>query len=131
MSMLVGMISPSSGTALVNGKDIRKDINAVRASIGLCPQHNILFDDLTVREHISFFSRLKGLHHSEVDREVDKYVKLLKLENKIDARAGSLSGGMTRKLSCLTSPRVALILRHDAHYGICSNKKRLDEQFCW
>lgn len=99
MSMLVGMISPSSGTAIVNGKDIRKDINAVRASIGLCPQHNILFDDLTVREHISFFSRLKGLHQSDVDREVDKYVKLLKLENKIDARAGSLSGGMKRKLS--------------------------------
>lgn len=99
MSMLTGMISPSAGTATVNGKDIRTDINAVRSSIGLCPQHNILFDDLTVREHIEFFSRLKGLHKNDVDREVDKYVKLLKLEDKIDARAGSLSGGMKRKLS--------------------------------
>jgi len=99
MSMLTGMIPPTAGTASVNGKDIRRDMNAVRASIGLCPQHNILFDDLTVREHIEFFSRLKGLPSSEVDREVEKYVKLLKLENKIDARAGSLSGGMKRKLS--------------------------------
>jgi ATP-binding cassette, subfamily A (ABC1), member 3 len=56
-------------------------------------------DDLTVREHIEFFSLLKGLNKKEVDREVDKYVNLLKLENKIDARAGSLSGGMKRKLS--------------------------------
>lgn len=99
MSMLTGMISPSSGTAIVNGKDIRRDMNEVRSSIGLCPQHNILFDDLTVREHIDFFSRLKGLHKSEVKSEVEKYVKLLKLEDKIDARAGSLSGGMKRKLS--------------------------------
>lgn len=99
MSMLTGMIQPTSGTALVNGKDIRKDIEAVRSSIGLCPQHNILFDDLTVREHIKFFSRLKGLQEKDVEREVDKYVKLLKLDNKIDARAGSLSGGMKRKLS--------------------------------
>lgn len=119
MSMLTGMISPSSGTAIVNGTDIRKDINAVRSSIGLCPQHNILFgefgkkkicsnfeiltncvtDDLTVREHIEFFSMLKGMKKSEVNREVEKYVNLLKLEDKIDARAGSLSGGMKRKLS--------------------------------
>lgn len=97
--MLTGMIPPSSGTALVNGKDIRKDLNAIRSSIGLCPQHNLLFDDLTVREHITFFSRLKGLHESEVNREVEKYVNLLKLGDKIDAKAGSLSGGMRRKLS--------------------------------
>lgn len=99
MSMLTGMISPTSGTAIVNGKDIQKDINAVRASIGLCPQHNILFDALTVREHLDFYSRLKGLDGSLIDSEVDKYVRLLKLENKIDARAGTLSGGMKRKLS--------------------------------
>lgn len=62
--------------------------------------HFTLFtDDLTVREHIIFFSRLKGLNNNEVEKEVEKYVKLLKLENKIDARAGSLSGGMKRKLS--------------------------------
>ena len=99
MSMLTGMISPTSGTALVNGYDIRTDIESVRASIGLCPQHNILFDELTVREHIEFFGRLKGLQKHEVNDEVEKYVKLLKLEAKIDCQAGSLSGGMKRKLS--------------------------------
>lgn len=99
MSMLTGMISPTSGTAFINGKDIRKDINFIRSSIGFCPQHNILFEDLTVREHITFFSLLKGLHKDDVEREVEKYVKLLKLENKIDTQARGLSGGMKRKLS--------------------------------
>lgn len=56
-------------------------------------------DNLTVREHIEFFSQLKGLHKSELEFEVKKFVKLLKLEEKIDSRSKSLSGGMKRKLS--------------------------------
>ncbi|KAG5670263.1 hypothetical protein PVAND_000540 [Polypedilum vanderplanki] len=99
MSMVTGMIQPTSGTAIINGKDIRRDMNAIRSSIGFCPQHNILFEDLTVREHITFYSLLKGLHKDDVEREVEKYVKLLKLENKIDVQASGLSGGMKRKLS--------------------------------
>nr|CAD7595204.1 unnamed protein product [Timema genevievae] len=57
MSMLTGMITPTSGTALVGGYDVRTDIEGVRASLGLCPQHNVLFGELTVREHLYFFSK--------------------------------------------------------------------------
>lgn len=53
-----GFIPPTSGTALVNGYDIRTDINSVRSNLGLCPQHNILFDTLTVDEHLKFFARV-------------------------------------------------------------------------
>lgn len=52
-----------------------------------------------MREHIFFYSQLKGLAANEVDAEVHKYVSLLKLQSKIDERAGTLSGGMKRKLS--------------------------------
>lgn len=99
MSMLSGMFPPSSGTALINGKDIRHDISGVRSSLGLCPQHNILFDELTVREHIVFFSRLKGLSNDAVEREVEKYLKLIDLEPKRNAKSKTLSGGMKRKLA--------------------------------
>jgi ATP-binding cassette, subfamily A (ABC1), member 3 len=99
MSMLTGMIPPSSGTALISGKDIRNDIDKVRGSLGLCPQHNILFDELTVREHIQFYSRLKGMKKHDTESEVQKYVTLLELENKIDMESKTLSGGMQRKLS--------------------------------
>ena len=47
---------PSRGTAYVNGFDIRTDIDGVRESLGLCPQHDVLFDKLTVREHLEFFA---------------------------------------------------------------------------
>lgn len=99
MSMLCGMFTPSSGTAIINGKDIRTDIQGVRSSLGLCPQHNILFDELTVREHIIFYSRLKGLQSEDIDAEVSKYVRLIDLEDKINAPSSTLSGGMKRKLS--------------------------------
>lgn len=98
-SMMTGMIEPTSGTALINGYDIRTNTNMARNSMGLCPQHNILFDELTVREHILFYSRLKGLSSKAANEEVGKYVRLLELESKINEISQNLSGGMKRKLS--------------------------------
>lgn len=99
MSILTGMMEPTSGTAIIDGRDIRTDMNMIRSSIGFCPQHDILFDNLTVRDHITFYALLKGMRNCEVEEEVMKYVKLLKLEPKIDTKSKNLSGGMKRKLS--------------------------------
>ncbi|KAJ8922450.1 hypothetical protein NQ315_004397 [Exocentrus adspersus] len=98
MSMLTGMITPTDGTAKVNGYDIRTDMDNVRDSLGLCPQHNIIFDDLTVAEHLYFFSKLKGLKKKDINAEIDKYVNLLELQDKRNAKSATLSGGMKRKL---------------------------------
>lgn len=101
ISMLTGMLEPTSGTALINGYDIRRDMDLARSSIGFCPQHNILFDELTVREHILFYSCLKGLSKDAAELEVHKYVKMLGLEGKENASSSTLSGGMKRKLSVI------------------------------
>ena len=58
VSSILGFIPPTSGTAFVNGYDITKDIANVRSSLGLCPQHDILFDNLTVEEHLYFFAKV-------------------------------------------------------------------------
>ena len=55
MSMLTGLFSPSSGEARINGFNIKTDMQAARDSLGLCPQHNMLFPSLTVMEHLIFF----------------------------------------------------------------------------
>ncbi|KAK4312219.1 hypothetical protein Pmani_016341 [Petrolisthes manimaculis] len=99
MSMLTGLFPPSSGTALVGGYDIVKQMNEVRRSLGLCPQHDVLFDELTVAEHIIFFSKLKGMTTKKAEEEIIKMVEKLKLEDKRDAMSKTLSGGMKRKLS--------------------------------
>lgn len=83
MSMITGMFPPTSGTAVVAGHDIRTDMPGVRASLGLCPQHNILFEELTVSEHLYFFSKLKGVPSHLVQAEIDKYIELLDLVPKV------------------------------------------------
>ncbi|CAG7827997.1 unnamed protein product, partial [Allacma fusca] len=70
MSMLTGILTPTKGTAMIYQHDICKDMSAVRASLGMCPQYDVLFDELTVEEHLRFYSL-----------------------------AHTLSGGMKRKLS--------------------------------
>ncbi|KAJ3635392.1 hypothetical protein MTP99_008305 [Tenebrio molitor] len=99
ISMITGMIPPSEGTVLVNGYDVRTHTQSVRDSMGLCLQHNVLFDNLTVAEHLYFFGKLKGLNNVEVSQEIDNYIRRLELEDKRNARSGTLSGGMKRKLS--------------------------------
>lgn len=87
MSMLTGLYQPTSGTAYIKGKDIRTDMNSVRSSLGMCPQHNVLFNELTVKEHITFFSKLKGMKKSsDVDEQIRKYVNLLELTPKLNAQ---------------------------------------------
>jgi ATP-binding cassette subfamily A (ABC1) protein 3 len=61
ISMLTGLLSPTEGEAQVFGHDVFSDITSVREFLGVCPQHNILFDMLTPREHLEIFSDFKGI----------------------------------------------------------------------
>uniref|UniRef100_A0A674F5W8 P-type phospholipid transporter n=1 Tax=Salmo trutta TaxID=8032 RepID=A0A674F5W8_SALTR len=99
MSILTGLFAPTSGTALINGYDIRTDMDTIRKHLGMCPQHNVLFNDLTVEEHIYFYARLKGRSRDEVKTEMDQMIKDVGLPHKRKELAKNLSGGMQRKLS--------------------------------
>ena len=66
MSILTGLFPPSAGSAHINGKSILTDMEGIRESLGLCPQHNVLFDRLTVKEHLTFFINLKVWNGLEV-----------------------------------------------------------------
>lgn len=100
MNMLTGMFSPTQGTAFLNGFDITTETVKARSSLGLCPQHNVLFDELTVGQHITFFCKMKGMsNRKEIKAEVEKYADLLGFKDKVNALSSTLSGGQKRKLS--------------------------------
>ncbi|KAK2868151.1 hypothetical protein Q7C36_000022 [Tachysurus vachellii] len=99
LSILTGLFPPTSGTAFISGKDIRSDMDEIRQSLGVCPQYNILFNHLTVEEHILFYSLLKGREHKEAEQEVQNMLKDLGLPHKRYDEAQNLSGGLQRKLS--------------------------------
>ncbi|XP_035294079.1 retinal-specific phospholipid-transporting ATPase ABCA4 isoform X2, partial [Cricetulus griseus] len=99
MSILTGLLPPTSGTVLIAGKDIETSLDAVRQSLGMCPQHNILFHHLTVAEHILFYAQLKGKSWEEAQLEMEAMLEDTGLHHKRNEEAQDLSGGMQRKLS--------------------------------
>ncbi|KAM6231600.1 phospholipid-transporting ATPase ABCA7 [Spheniscus humboldti] len=99
MSILTGLLPPTSGTAYILGWDIRSDIDSIRKTMGMCPQHNVLFDILTVEEHIWFYGRLKGLSEEQVKAEMEQLIQDTGLPHKRREQTRNLSGGMQRKLS--------------------------------
>jgi ATP-binding cassette, subfamily A (ABC1), member 3 len=103
IAMLTGAMAPTSGYALVSGKDIRTQMPDIRKNIGICLQHDCLFPTLTVREHLQFFSRVKGVYKEmskeEAEEHIDQAIRDVALFEKRNTFSSSLSGGMKRKLS--------------------------------
>ncbi|XP_046522805.1 phospholipid-transporting ATPase ABCA3 isoform X3 [Equus quagga] len=99
LSMLTGLFPPTSGRAYISGYEISQDMVQIRKNLGLCPQHDVLFDNLTVAEHLYFYAQLKGLSRQKCPEEVKRMLHILSLEDKRDSRCRFLSGGMKRKLS--------------------------------
>eukprot|EP01135_Chromosphaera_perkinsii_P008561 Nk52_evm3s1401 gene=Nk52_evmTU3s1401 len=103
MSILCGLFPATSGRAEILGHDISTDMEAIKKDIGFCPQFDILYDRLTVEEHLSFYCQLKKVDPSIIPQEIDGMLADLNLENKRQAWACTLSGGMKRKLSVALS----------------------------
>jgi len=99
MSILTGLFPPSTGTAILNGFDIRTDMDSIRSSLGICPQFDVLFDELTVEEHLLFYCKLKSFDPSLAPAEIKTMIEVLGLEDKQKSQSNTLSGGMKRKLS--------------------------------
>ncbi|CAG9094857.1 unnamed protein product [Plutella xylostella] len=98
ISMLTGNVSATSGSIWLAGYDIAHQLKAARAQVGLCPQHNVLFSELTVREHLEFFGRLKGLIGQGLAEEIESLIEKLEMQEKRDYQSGGLSGGQKRRL---------------------------------
>ena len=96
ISMITGICEPNAGSILINGIDIVQETQKARSVLGYCPQHNLLFDDLTVMEHLEFFSKLKQNYNRQ---EIVDMLQMLNLYDKRNALSKTLSGGMKRKLS--------------------------------
>lgn len=76
-SILTGLFPTSSGMIFVYGKDIRTDQEVIRKNMGVCMQHNVLFNYLTTKEHLLLYGYIKVPHCSkqELYQEVKRYKK--------------------------------------------------------
>lgn len=97
--MLTGLIQPSAGEASVFDTDMFNAISKVRTFMGVCPQHDVLFDLLTPEEHLSIFYDFKGGDPALKEQEIKDLVRDVGLTVDAKKESRSLSGGNKRKLS--------------------------------
>ena len=122
--MLTGLIPPTSGDAIIEGRRISTDMQRIRQSLGVCPQHDILFPDLTVLQHLKIFAAFKGVPPGQVEEAAQKMIREVGLKEKTNVKSSMLSGGQKRKLS------VGIALIGDSKVVILDEPTRYPPHIC-
>jgi ABC-2 type transport system ATP-binding protein len=105
--MICGLLPPDSGGALIHGKPIQSRDTQVRARIGVCPQNTVVWEKLTCLEQLQFVGEMYGIQGQIARKRGEILLAKLDLVEKRSKLAGTLSGGMKRRLN------LALALVHD------------------
>lgn len=96
--MMTTLLEITSGTAMVEGSDVRKDPDKARRCMGVIPQAMTSDGDLTVWENLSIYSKLYGIPAADREKSINELLELVDLTQWRDAPAKNLSGGMRRRL---------------------------------
>ena len=107
LRMLATILTPSEGTAIVAGHDVRKESQKVRSSVGFLSTATALYGRLTAQEMVEYFGRLHGLDETTLHSRIDTLFSRLEMNDYRDRRCDKLSTGMKQKVS------IARTLVHD------------------
>jgi ABC-2 type transport system ATP-binding protein len=99
--MLTTLTTPTEGTAVVDGYDIRTQADEVRKRIGLVAEKLILYPRLTATENLMFFGELYGMNKAELGPRIDELLSMVHLENFKDMSIGGYSSGMRQRLNII------------------------------
>jgi ABC-type multidrug transport system ATPase subunit len=103
ISILTGLYEADEGKAVVNGVNILENPAQIHMNMGVCPQFDLQWVNLTVREHLTFYALVKGVEPSRVKESVELAIKEVYLTKAADKYSRELSGGMRRRLSVAIS----------------------------
>jgi sodium transport system ATP-binding protein len=98
LRMLSTVINPTSGTALVDGFDVRTQKDQVRSNLGILVESAGLYSHSTTREHLRYIGNLHDLDGSDLEKQIDYLVNVLDMRDFADRRAKGFSRGMVRKV---------------------------------
>ncbi len=113
IKMLIGISRPTSGKATVAGFDVYTETESIKKNIGYMSQRFALYDDLTVKENITFFGGIYGLSRADIREKRNQLVEELGLEDISNKLVGSLPLGWKQKLSfsvsLLHNPKIVFL----------------------
>ncbi len=99
ISMISGLIAPTSGDALIGGHSITKEPIAAKKLLGVVPQEIALYPTLTARQNLEFFGKMYGMGGAELARRVDETLDFIDLKDRQHDKVESFSGGMKRRVN--------------------------------
>jgi ABC-2 type transport system ATP-binding protein len=97
--MLAGLISPTAGTATVNGRSLGDGSQQIRAFTGILTESPGLHEKLTARQNLAYYGRLYGMGGARLREAVDRYLGVVEMSEFADRRVGTFSKGMRQKIA--------------------------------
>ncbi|HSD15137.1 MAG TPA: ABC transporter ATP-binding protein [Flavobacterium sp.] len=101
ISMLCGLIKPTSGTFTIDGLSYDKNATLIKETIGVVPQEYALYPTLTARENLRYFGSMYGLKGKDLYDKVDEALEHLGLLKFAGKRIETYSGGMKRRVNLI------------------------------
>lgn len=125
--MICGVIHPTSGSIRVMGRDVVKETELVRHSLGYMSQRFSLYEDLTVSENLDFYAGVYGLTREKRESRKRDLIVMANLEGKEKALAGSLSGGWKQRLAlgCSLIHKPSLLILDEPTAGVDPVSRRV------
>jgi ABC-2 type transport system ATP-binding protein len=97
--MLSTVLEADSGEIIIGGHSVRREAEAVRSLIGVCPQELALYEDLSALENMVFFGRMAGLSGAQAREQAMANLKLMGLVERAKGKVAKFSGGMKRRIN--------------------------------
>lgn len=117
---IIGLLQPFSGEITLNGVNIQKNPVEYKKQIAYVPETPILYDELTLREHLELTMDAYNLDHKKGWKRADKLLKLFRLDNKLDWFPSNFSKGMKQKvmICCAFITDADLLIVDEPFYGL-------------
>ena len=126
ISMLSGLLAPTSGDAFIMGYSVTKEPEAAKKSLGVVPQDIALYPDLSARENLVFWGKMYGLRGGALNSRVDEVLEVIGLVDRQKDRVDKFSGGMKRRVNIGAAllHKPAVIIMDEPTVGIDPQSRR-------
>lgn len=120
LNHIIGLLQPFAGEIKINGLTLKENPNEYKKQIAYVPETPILYDELTLREHLELTMNAYELDHDQAWKKATKLLKIFRLDNKLDWFPANFSKGMKQKvmICCAFMTDAKLLIVDEPFYGL-------------
>ncbi len=101
ISILCGLFPATSGTVVIDGKNLQQHSNSIKQIVGIVPQDIALYPTLSARENLDFYGHMYGLKGKDLKDRIEGWLQKLGLTDAANRQVGTYSGGMKRRVNLI------------------------------